>query len=134
MSTILFGKWDKGENYDTLLQKLVREKINAITREKKCYISILLIQLANGVTVTEAIKAYKAHVETGAREVEIQTRKNKKKITIPDNVEICREIAEKPVENLREILQIYAKRVLGVNTKTLKYAYYRKLLSQTKRS
>lgn len=114
-------KWDKGIDYERVSQKLKEDYLREIEPKTKTKIAILLIQLRNGLRITEAIEAMQKFSETGEREVEVQVKKKKKeelrKAIIPEFIERAEKIPT------RDAVIKFAERTYGFNTHSLRYAF-----------
>ncbi|MCS7109171.1 MAG: hypothetical protein NZ911_07260, partial [Sulfolobales archaeon] len=71
--------WDKGVDYTTLYNLIMKHKENSKELREKCYDSILLIQLRNGSRISEAVRAYVEFLKSRKHEVEITVSKKKRR-------------------------------------------------------
>jgi len=104
------------------------------------YAVILLIQLRNGARVSEAIEALRKFIETGTRKVEVRVRKHKRpefrlmvlpKELSPRDLLPCSPVLEEADDKkLKKRVQLYARKELGINTHSLRYAFITYLLKK----
>jgi len=135
--------WDLGLEYKRIY-RLLLTKIRAHYKRRGfkhyTYSIILLIQLRNGARVSEAIEALKRFIESGERKVEVRVRKHKnpeyRLMVLPRELShkdllpcrpILQEVSE---EKLKKRIQLYARRELGINTHSLRYAFITHLLKK----
>lgn len=113
----------------TILQWQRKKKRKKWLSSRLVYLSILLIQLYNGLRVGEATKLFKRWLLNGNQTLTIERRNLKEnlKIEIPDIVRKNKEELRKAGEmifgvklrNLKsEKVKIWSKRTLGINTTT----------------
>ncbi len=132
--------WDMGldyrKTYKLILSKL-RRHLARRAFPSYCYACVLLIQLRNGSRVSEALEAALKFHRERARRVYVRVRKRKdgyERLMVlpeelkPQDLTVCREVLEDPKALNR--VKVYAKKVLGVNTHSLRYAYITHLLRQ----
>lgn len=127
------GSWDKGVEYSALYHMLLRDILDAsLSTKARCYSSILLIQLRNGLRVSEAVEAYKKHLVTGARELTVRVKKKKRGeerlVVIPSEVLKCMDLYHVDDHRLRERVRNYLYERYGLNTHSLRYAFITHLL------
>ncbi|MFH7902928.1 MAG: integrase [Candidatus Aenigmatarchaeota archaeon] len=129
------GSWDKGVDYQTIYNSLVWRIRREKNPKRKAYYAILLIQLRNGLRISEAVRAYKEWLKTGNKEIEVKVSKKKKEETrlviIPDELDPSAKLWElQMVEDKKLIkrLKMFAIRKLNINTHSLRYAYITMLL------
>lgn len=120
-------------DYSTIYNILVnRIRNRRLSKKKKCYDSILLIQLRNGLRVSESVRAYLEYVKTRKSELEVPLSKKRKPETrlviIPEGVEICEELLLENENKLKKRIITYSLRELKVNTHSLRYAFITHLL------
>lgn len=117
------GTWDRGLELEGVLD-LLREKIKSAEGAKYSYLAVLLTQAANGCRVGEALTAMQKFISTGQREQRIRVEKRKdgaeRLVIIPAEVE--RERLDPQILKLYNV-KMYAKRKLGINTHSLRYAW-----------
>ncbi|MEM4452894.1 MAG: hypothetical protein QW182_06810, partial [Thermosphaera sp.] len=86
-------KWDKGVDYESvysLLVKSIRKKKERKDRRlvSLCYDFILLLQLRNGLRISEAVRAFKQYILTRKNELEVTVSKKKNQVkrlvVVPD--------------------------------------------------
>ena len=119
--------------YSRILRHMKRAKPPA-----KCYDGILLIQLRNGSRVSEAVRAFKAFLNTKSVEVEVQVSKVSKKRTrlmvIPQELlsiaPSCRDLKDVEEKVLVNRVKNYCVDTYGFNTHSLRYAFITFLLRQ----
>ena len=135
--------WDLGLDYTRTYRQLLR-KIKEHYRRKAfrhyTYAIILLIQLRNGARVSEAIEGLKKFIETRSNKVEVRVRKHKKPeyrlMVLPKELSHkdlapCKPILEETDnEKLKKRVQLYARKELGINTHSLRYAFITYLLKK----
>ena len=100
----------------------------------------MLIQLRNGSRISEAIEALKKFIESGGRKVEVRVRKHRnpeyrlmvlsKELSIKDLTPCKPIINEVDDKTLEGRIQLYAKKELGINTHSLRYAFITYLLKK----
>jgi len=118
--------WDMGLDYEWARKKLLRALREAHGKER-VYISILYIQLVNALRVKEAIRAFQYFLRTRKREFEIEAQKGGRlrPVFIPLEIHVREEykwVLEVDLERMRRRLYWHARRILGVNTHSLRYA------------
>jgi len=105
----------------------------------KCYDAILLIQLRNGLRISEAVRTFLQFLKTKSVEVEVQLSKKRRPETrlavIPKelhdvNLSECRELLEVDEKLLSRRLRRYCIETFGFNTHSLRYAFITYLLRQ----
>ncbi|MFN3804908.1 MAG: integrase [Pyrobaculum sp.] len=129
------GRWDRGVDFETMYVLITRKM--KLDKRSRCYFAILLTQLRNGARVSEAVRAFQTWLRSGRAEVEVKVSKRKdvvRLIVIPTEVldmkAECVELAVVNEKKLVERLKVFAKRRLGVNTHSLRYAFITYLLRQ----
>ena len=134
------GGWDKGLDYDSFIKVLLKAREEARRRRTRRHrkalrnINILLVQLTNGLRVSEAIDCYSKFLETGEREIPVRVAKSKNRFRmclIPSfidglDVELTRDL--KPTTTT--VLGSYAIRKFKANTHSLRYAFINKMLKE----
>ena len=93
----------------------------------EAYVAILLIQLANGARIGEAIKAFKTFVESGQREFQLEAEKhgNTRFFIISDVIR--NRLAYKSIltiadDKLEARIRMFSLKYLKCNTHSLRYA------------
>ncbi len=130
--------WDRGIDYEYAYNVIVRAmKTKNKTRVKKCYSAILLIQLRNGLRISEAIRAFKQYMTTKKTELQINVSKKKhyetRLVIIPQEVietqlDECVELVSIDDNVLKNRICVYAIQVFKFNTHSLRYAFITHLL------
>ncbi len=107
----------------------IREHLGRKAFASYCYACVLLIQLRNGSRVSEAVDAAIKFADQRSNEVYVRVRKRRdgyeRLMVLPEELKIqditvCREILSKGNAVLR--VKVYAKKALGINTHSLRYA------------
>jgi hypothetical protein len=73
--------WDRGLDYESTYDYLLRHLKKMLKLKKytaACYDSILLIQLRNGLRISESIRAFKEFINTKSIEVTVTVSKKKR--------------------------------------------------------
>ncbi|MCS7109149.1 MAG: hypothetical protein NZ911_07140, partial [Sulfolobales archaeon] len=87
--------WDKGINYNTIYNLILKHMSKTEKHKDKCYDSILLIQLRNGSRISEAVRAYLEFLRNRKYEQFVnlskKRREEKRLMIIPQEVCICEE-------------------------------------------
>jgi integrase len=105
----------------------------------KCYDAILLIQLRNGLRISEAVRAFLQFLRTRGVELEVQLSKKRRPearlVVIPKelldvNLSECRSLLEEPEEVISKRMRRYCIETFGFNTHSLRYAFITYLLRQ----
>ena len=135
--------WDLGLDYKRtyrLLLTKIRTHYKRRAFRHYTYAIILLIQLRNGARVSEAIEGLRKFIETGEKKVEVRVRKHKKPeyrlMVLPKELSLkdlmpCKAILEEAdTERLKKRIQLYARKELGINTHSLRYAFITYLLKK----
>jgi integrase len=124
--------WDLGLDYRQVYRMIlakVKEHISRRAFASYCYACVLLIQLRNGSRVSEAVDAAIKFADQKSSEVYVKVRKRRdgyeRLMVLPEelkiqDISICREILSRGNAALR--VKVYAKKVLGINTHSLRYA------------
>jgi integrase len=131
------GSWDKGVDYMTTYEMLLRY-IKRTKHPGKCYLIVGLIQLRNGSRVSEAVRAFKRWIYTGNQELHVDVSKKKhpeaRLMIIPKEVEEyrreCLDIANVEDEVLVSRVKWALRYYLKINTHSLRYAYITFLLRE----
>jgi Phage integrase family. len=131
---VLRGTWDQGLDYEKTKRLLV-EKIKQVRGAKgvraRCalaYTCVLLFQLRNGSRVSEAVDAVKRMGENQKKEVEVPVRKHRflelRKMVVPEELrEEDRLDCASVLEYIKTAnVEMFARRSLGFNTHSLRYA------------
>jgi len=105
--------WDRRIPFEHLSRKFMddlnlfiaewyRKKRKKNISKQLIYITILLIQLYNGLRISEAIDGFKEWINTGNKEVQVRVRKRKdneyRVVMIPDVISFNRNILEKAID------------------------------------
>ena len=134
--------WDKGLDYKQTYKLLLKKMNDHYMRgamNSYCYALVLLIQLRNGSRVSEALKAAKLFMNTLKRKTKVKVKKRKdnyeRLMVLPKEIQfrkllICRDVLFWPEKEVLNRIKVYAKKVLGLNTHSLRYAYITYLLKQ----
>jgi len=133
--------WDRGIDYEYAYNVLVRslKTRNNRARVRKCYSAILLIQLRNGLRISEAIRAFKQFMTTRKAELSVNVSKKKKPearlVVIPIEVvetqlDECVELVSIDDNVLKNRICAYAIQVFKFNTHSLRYAFITRLLKE----
>jgi Phage integrase family. len=128
--------WDKNIEYDIFLAKLIKHYRKA-KGKSKCYLSISILQLTNGLRARESISAFKRFIETGERKFNIKVLKQKKDklrpVKIPDVIENqdrveCEEFLNIDDMTIRDRYRAWLYKYFKVNTHSLRYAFVTKMV------
>ncbi|MCX8209355.1 MAG: hypothetical protein N3G79_06930 [Sulfolobales archaeon] len=130
--------WDKGIDFETAAELLIKRMFKSKSRLRKCYYAVLLIQLANGSRISEAVKAYIEYLKTKNSMVEVEVSKKKKpetrKMKIPRVIMRdefhCVEFLDEDFDKLVNRIKVFSLRRLKINTHSLRYAFITYLLKQ----
>jgi len=134
------GTWDLGLDYARAYRVLlarIREHRGRAAWSRYCYAIVLLVQLRNGSRVSEAVDAVVEMARAGKREVRVRVRKRRDgavRVMVlprelrPRDLAPCRDALSGDPERVVERVKAYAKRVLGWNTHSLRYAFITHLL------
>jgi len=125
------SRWDRGLDYITVYN-LILKHMRRSRGKRKCYDSILLIQLRNGSRISEAVRAYIEYVKTRNSEVKVLVSKKRREVkrlmVIPSEVEICEELLLVDERRLVDRLKHYSLNTFNINTHSLRYAFITYLL------
>ena len=146
--TLSRKSWDMGISYGELKEEIIKgikglkgeEGIKALTR--LAYLITYAIQLRNGARISEAVEGFRKFlsneyvVKEGKRVVEVRVRKKKALDTrtliypefIPYN--LIDKLRKYRVEVRVDRAKSYCRRILGVNTHSLRYARITYLLNK----
>ena len=140
-------KWDRRIPFEQLSRKLMddfmftinefyKKPRKKIISKQLIYYAVLLIQLYNGLRISEAVDAFKQYIITGDTELEVRTRKRKdnhfRLALIPEIIQLNRSILERAldlgfegkVDNIKEkVVKKWAKDFIKINTHTLRKAW-----------
>jgi Phage integrase family. len=127
--------WDKGVDFEEALRKILRLRAYAKEFTKPRLLRVMnvaLVQLLNGLRVSEAVECYYKFLATGEREVTVKVRKSKDRYRLCIIPEIIDRTDITLTKNLRpasvsSIKSVIYKR-LNINTHSLRYAFINKLL------
>jgi integrase len=124
--------WDLGLDYKQVYRLLLSKIRGHLSRRaftSYYYACVLLIQLRNGSRVSEAVDAAIKLADQKSSEVYVKVRKRRdgyeSLMVLPEELKIqdiavCREIPSRGNAILR--VKVYAKKILGINTHSLRYA------------
>jgi len=130
--------WDKGVDFEAAYRKILRH-LSRARYPGRCYDAILLIQLRNGLRISEAVRAFLQFLKTKSVEVEVQLSKKRRPETrlavIPRelldvNLAECRSLLEEDERVLSKRMRRYCIETYGFNTHSLRYAFITYLLRQ----
>jgi len=128
----LSRSWDLGLDYKRIYKMLlskIREHLSRRAFASYCYACVLLIQLRNGSRVSEAVDAAVKFADQRSSEVYVRVRKRRdgyeRLMVLPEelriqDIAVCRDILSRGNAVLR--VKVYAKKILGINTHSLRYA------------
>ena len=152
--------WDQGLDYERTYKMLVKELEKTRKKEgvralaRRTYLVVLLTQLRNGSRVREAIDAVIEFYKQKKKVVEVRVEKKKKeefrKMVLPKEVtredleiagprlmaliekyESREDLSEKEKKNrITATISTWAKKSLGINTHSLRYAFITYLLKK----
>jgi len=119
-----------------LFNKVVelREQHNSKTLEVwSSYLALVLIILANGLRIREALRAVTKFYETGERVLEIKAEKggNIRIVKIPEFIEredveyVYRETVKHGEKKVKDRVEFWLSSVFGVNPHSIRYSYIR---------
>lgn len=134
--------WDAGIEYEQAkrtLKQLIKNEMLSIEVKKQApkktfvYLTILSIQLRNGLRVTEAIQAFHAFMKNDADKVEYRVLKKRSQEVIgvayfPEFLprqkvlRYCKVVLDKGMKPTRQATNRVARRYLSCNTHSLRYA------------
>lgn len=143
MDTRVKFTWDKGIDFDEFadyIRQQLRLHYPPDNRKEEatfCYYSILAVQLANGLRISEAIEAFKKYLESGKRIVEVTVRKKRvhaetRPVKIPRVIKdeyrwAYTTIKDTPTDVLIKRIKAWASKHKH-NTHSLRYAWITKQL------
>jgi integrase len=125
-------------DFEVAYRRILRH-MHGVRFPSKCYDAILLIQLRNGLRISEAVRAFLQFLRTRSVEVEVRLSKKRRPETrlavIPKelhdvNLAECRELLEVDERLLSRRLRRYCIETFGFNTHSLRYAFITYLLRQ----
>jgi Phage integrase family. len=128
--------WDKGVDFESVLKLILKNRAYArefVRPRLLRAINVALIQLVNGLRISEALECYYKFLITKERHITVRVRKSRDRYRvciipeIIDNTDIALTRNLRPV-TVSSIKTIIYKR-LGVNTHSLRYAFINKLLA-----
>lgn len=126
--------WDKGVNLETIISLIKRLRRKYAGRKYACYLDILYVQALNGLRISEAVDAYIEYIKTRNSVLDVTVRKKKK----PDkrrvfirsiDTEGCEWVLLTDKDKLVARAKVVCRRLLGINTHTIRYAYITYLAS-----
>jgi hypothetical protein len=127
--------WDRNIEYDIFLPKLLKT-LPRLKGNAKCYCSIAILQLTNGMRAREAVAAFQYFLKTGNRKFEVKVLKQKhekyRPVKIPDEIDNdiradCYDLAFMDAKKLRDRYRMWLYKNFKVNTHSLRYAFISKL-------
>ncbi|MFN3268928.1 MAG: hypothetical protein ACK416_06695 [Zestosphaera sp.] len=126
-------KWVKSTDYEGLYATIVNHLSQTKKPLHKCYDSVLLIQLVNGLRISEAVRAYQLHLRTLNKVLSVPLSRKKKPqsrlVIIPDEVVVCSELGGVDERRLTERIRVYTYLTYRkLNTHTLRYASIMRML------
>ncbi len=140
--------WDMGKDYGGLKRKIlkeierVRDKDNLKALTRLAYLITYAIQLRNGARVSEAVEGFNNFLnneyftEKGRKKVKVRVRKKKaldtRELIYPEFLpySLMDKLRKYRVEVRVDRAKAYSRRILGVNTHTLRYARITYLLNK----
>ncbi len=140
--------WDMGVGYEELKRRIILSINNIRNKEglkatiRLAYLIVYAIQLRNGSRISEAVEGFnkflnnKYSVKNGRKVVEVKVRKKKTEdmrlLIYPEFIPfvLLEKVKRYRVEVNEVRAKVYAKRILGVNTHTLRYARITYLLEK----
>ncbi|MEM4500902.1 MAG: tyrosine-type recombinase/integrase [Thermofilaceae archaeon] len=140
-------KWDRGLDYGSvyrLLSRALQRKLNETGRERRsaCYDAVLLLQLRNGLRISEAVRAFKSWLLTRKPELSVRVSKKRREeerlVVAPQELQAlgdeiasaCIWLLEVDDVRLAKRVKMYCLRRYGFNTHSLRYAFITHLLKQ----
>lgn len=136
------SRWDKGVDYETMYELILKRMSRnfKMGRTSCCYDAILLLQLRNGLRVSEAVRGFKEYLLTGATEISVPVSKKKRLekrlVIVPSEITMlpikktCVYLLEEADENIVNRVKVYCIRTYRINTHSLRYSYITYLLKQ----
>jgi len=134
--------WDEGLDYEKTYKRLVnhlralREDATEKGLVRRFYTMVLLTQLRNGSRVGEAIDMVCHAMRTGERDARVRVEKRSdgetRRMILPDEITrldllqtraVCEERLARGKRWLVSLISTYARRRLGFNTHSLRYAF-----------
>jgi integrase len=131
-------RWDEGLDYEEVYSRILRH----LAKSKpplNCYDAILLLQLRNGLRVSEAVRVFKEFLVKRTLEVEVRVSKKRRPETrlavvprelLDAKLGGCRDLLTIDEEKLIMRVKKYSRRRYGFNTHSLRYAFITFLLRQ----
>ena len=118
--------WDLGLDFETARKKLLKS-LEKTRGKEQVYIAGLLVQLVNGLRVSEAWRALQHFLRTRERDFYLEPGKRGKPrpVRIPKIIKPREEwkwVLEVDPSRARKRLHYYARKILGSNTHSLRYA------------
>ena len=131
------GTWDAGVNFDQVLRRIMKIREYAKTMKRPRLLramNVALIQITNGLRISEAVECYYKFLLRGDRELEVRVRKTKDKYrlcVVPDvidatDIAMNRKLPPASTSSIRTLIYLH----LNVNTHSLRYAFINKLLEK----
>lgn len=127
--------WDRNIEYDIFLPKLLKT-LPKLKGKGKCYCSIAILQLTNGLRARESIMAFKYFLETGERKFQIMVLKQKREkyrpVRVPDEINNniraeCYDLKDEDLLKLRDRYRMWLYKTFKVNSHSLRYAFVTKM-------
>ena len=128
------GSWDRGLDYEAWMRRFTRD----LNKTKNPNLVLAIIQLRNGLRVSEAVRAYKHFLKHKSLEFEIEVSKRKKPekrlVVIPEFllgwIDNCIEDLYKDDRQIYTRYRLFLYRRYGLNTHSLRYAFITYLLRE----
>jgi len=128
------GSWDKGIDYEAWMRRFIKD----LNRTRSPNLVLAIIQLRNGLRLSEAVRAYKHFLKHRSLEFEIEVskrrRSEKRLVVIPEFllgwVDSCVEDLYKDDKQIYTRYRLYLRRKYGINTHSLRYSFITYLLRE----
>jgi integrase len=127
--------WDRNIEYDIFLPKLLKT-LPKLKDKGKCYCSIAILQLTNGMRVREAVAAFQYFLKTGDRKFQVMVLKQKhekyRPVRVPDEITNdiraeCYDFKDEDLLKLRDRYRMWLYKTFKVNSHSLRYAFVTKM-------
>lgn len=127
-----------GVEYEEIYNKLAK-RLNSNNIYNKCYSAILLMQLRNGLRISEAVKAFKKYLYTSNNVIYVKVSKKKREeermVVTPsefdyNSLEVCKELVSEDDDVIKERVRNWFRINFKLNTHSLRYAFITYLLRQ----
>lgn len=136
--------WDRGVDYRAAFKVLAKKVKSGEDLYTKCYCSVLLIQLRNGLRISEAVRAFKQFLALRKREVYVKLSKKKTvverlvvipKVLLKTDLSDCTKIFLEDDDKLINRICVWTYTHIEVNNKkvnthSLRYAFITHLLKK----